>query len=239
MRYKAVLFLLLMLLMMALACQIPGSGSGSVTPTVTPTGDTLSFSVPFAYNLEPGETVPGTRLQYIGSNPNGYDVSIDGLTAVKHGGDSFIWSGVLAPGVYATYNLRITTAIFSGLPVAGIVELVVFNPEPFAMTPTAANQTTDLHYSNVVVNYQVPVGAGIPGTSLKYEGMSEQGSGGQTTKLAVLSGLTGYPYLATGDSLTWTGQLRSNVFVTQNMRVLSISDTALFVGGTAEVWIQP
>lgn len=212
-------------------------GSSSPAATPTPLGDTLSFFMPaYTHNLRPGETVPGTRLTYIGRSRDVYQVSIDGLTATKRTGDSFIWNGVLAPGVYANYNLRITTALFGSLPVAGPVEIIVFNPSPREEAITVENESA-LYYNNIVVNYLIPEGRPIPGTTLSYEGIQTVGEGDQASQLARLTGLEGYPYLAIGDSLVWSGRLLENVLIRYSLRAASLTESGLRLAGTAEMWV--
>jgi hypothetical protein len=238
-RGRAIASFMLLLALTGLACGVPGFGESGPAPTPTPIGDTITFVIPaYTYTLRPGDTVPGARLQYVGRTGDSYDVLIDGLPATKRIGDSFIWQGVLAPGVYATYNLRITTAIFGTLPVAGPVEIIVFNPAPREV-PASTEVNAPLHYSNIVINYSVPTGWQLPGATLVYEGISQQGEGNQTTRLALLSGLSGYPYLALGDSLVWMGMLRDNVVTRLNLRVTAINENSLGLAGTAELWITP
>ncbi len=229
---------LLLLFSAALACVVPGIGSSNPGPTPTPLGDTLSFMIPaYTVSLEPGETVPGTRLHYVGRSGDTYKVTIDGLEATKRVGDSFIWNGVIAPGVYTNYNLRLTTAVFGALPVAGPVEIIVFNPAPVEMSLSADITSADLYFSNILINYQIPPGRLIPGSSLVYEGVFTQGEGQQASQLARLSGLSGYPYFALGDSLVWEGQVRDNVYIRYNLRVTAINEDGLRLSGTAELWI--
>lgn len=234
---RAIVATILLLALSAFACTVPSLGPSEPGATPTPLGDTITFFLPaYTYNLEPGETVPGTRLHYVGRSGDAYEVRIDGLLARKQTGDSFIWNGVLAPGVYANYNLRLTTAVFGALPVAGSVKIVVFNPEPVELNATP-NLDNAFHYSNIVVNHVIPAGRSIPGTTLVYEGVVTQGEGDATSRLAQLSGLNGYPYLALGDSLTWTGRLRGNVIVRYNLRVAAIDEDNLRLAGTADLWI--
>ena len=238
------LFFLLML--PVLACSTPAipdipfiGPSGTATPDLppTPVSDTLSFLVPaYAINLDPGETVPGTRLTYIGRSGDAFEASIDGLTATKRTGDSFFWSGVVAPGVYGNYNLRLTTSLFGGLPVAGPVELIIFNFEPFELVSTD-DPDARLHYSNLIMDYTVPVGVAVPGTTLTFEGLETQGIGNQSGKLAHFSGLLGYPNIAVGDSLVWMGRLRENVIVRYNLRALSFDERNIHLVGTGDIWI--
>ncbi len=229
----------LLLALVSLACSVPGCGESEPPPTPTPMGDTLSFLIPaYTMKMEPGDTIPGTGLHYSGRENGAYKVTIDGREATKRIGDSFIWSGVMAPGVYANYNLRLTTAVFGVLPVAGPVEIIVFNPEPIEMPLTADVTAVTPHFDNIVVNYQIPAGRQIPGTTLIYEGVFTQGQGQQASQLAQLSGLSGYPYLALGDSLVWTGQLRDNVAVRYSLRTTAISEESLSLAGTAELWIS-
>jgi hypothetical protein len=221
----------------ALACALPSFDSPTPAPTVTPSGDTLSFTNPaFAMNLEPGDSVPGTGLRYLGREGDAYRVTIDGLEALKRTGDSFIWDGVIAPGVHATYNLRLTTAVFGPLPVAGPVTLTIFYPEP---TPLGSLPPLEeaLTYRNTVLTYLVPVGENVPGANLVYEGSETQGDG-SGTRLARFSGLSGYPLRAVGDSLTWTGTLRPNVYVQYNLRLLNINENSVRLAGTADLWIM-
>lgn len=229
-----------LLALAALACTIPGTSPSAPPNTPTPMGDTLSFSMPaYTYNMEPGSTIPGTQLEYVGPTQDGYEVRIDGQSAIKRIGDSFLWSGVIAPSVYGNYNLRLTTEIFGSLPVAGNVEIVVFNPEPTELTATG-EILAQQYYNNIVINYVIPAGREIPGTPMTYVGITTQGTGDQATTLAQLSGTTGYPYLAVGDSLVWQGQLRDNVIIRYDLRAASIDETdGLRLLGTAELWVLP
>jgi hypothetical protein len=202
-------------------------------------GDTLSYTIPaYTINLSPGDFVPGTRLQFIDRTAEGYQVKIDGLDATKRTGDSFFWSGVIAPGVFANYNLRLTTAVFGSLPAAGPVEIIIFNPDPQEAALPQELVARSADYNSILVNYQVPPGMTIPGSTLVYEGQVKQGEGQQAAELAWLTGLSGYPYLALGDSLVWTGQVRDNVYVRYSLRVTTMNEYGLRLSGTAELWIS-
>jgi hypothetical protein len=236
----------LLLVLPALACRMPEfpevpSIPGVVQPTPvgspTPQGDTISFLVPaYANNLQAGETVPGTQLTFVGNVDGGYEVMINGQRAIKRSGDSFYWSGVLAPSVFANYNLRLTTSFFGGMPVAGPVELIVFFPDPQPL-PLNDDPQSRLHLGNIVIDYHVPLNRTVPGTTLVYQGLETHGLGSQNQTLARLGGLDGYPNLARGDSLVWTGMLRPNVTVRYNLRAVSFDQDNIRLVGTAELWI--
>jgi len=243
---RALLLPALLLVLPALACRVPEFPEvpgvpGVVQPTPvgspTPQGDTISYLVPaYAINLQPGESVPGTQLGFVGSTDGGYEVTINGQRAIKRSGDSFYWSGVLAPGVFANYNLRLTTSFFGGMPVAGPVELIVFFPEPQPLT-LAGDPDSRLHLGNIVIDYHVPLDRTVPGTTLVYEGLETQGLGSQNQTLARFGGLSGYPNLARGDSLVWSGMLRPNVAVRYSLRAVSFDQDEIRLVGTADLWI--
>ncbi|MDX1414665.1 MAG: hypothetical protein R3293_10770 [Candidatus Promineifilaceae bacterium] len=228
------------------ACSLPSLPSlpffqapATTTPEPLPdqTVDTLSLFVPaYATSLQPGESVPGTGLQYIGRAGDGYEVSQDGLGATKRTGDSFYWSGVLAPGVFANYNLRLTASIFGGLPVAGPVELIVLFPQPIEGL-TVDGLDSKFHFGNLLLDYKVPPGGHVPGTTLVYEGVEYQGGSDQGNKLARFSGLSGYPYLAAGDSLVWSGSLRDNVMARFSLRTVTFDEERIHLVGTGDLWI--
>ncbi len=237
--HRALLVLFALLALTALACStadLPGISQPTVEPTPTLPGDTLKLTAPvFTYTLAPGETIPGTQLTYVGPDGDAFDVLINNLPAVKRAGDSFIWSGIVAPGVFANYNLRLTTNILGGLPVAGPVELVVLSPQPVE-TGTLPAETPRLRYGEIAINYLVPTGREIPGTTLVYQGLSQPAGGGDL--LGLLSGGQGYPYLATGDSLVWTGRVRDKVYLRYNLRAASVTQENLRLLGTAEMWVM-
>ena len=234
---RPLLLFFLLLTLTTLACAVPGVGPSGPAATPTPVGDTLSFTNPaYATSLTPGEFVSGTQMQYVQRDGDNFKVTIDGLEATKRIGDSFIWTGVLAPGVYGNYNLRLTTVIMGELPVAGSVEVTVFYPNPvqFETMPDLSNALT---FNNTVINYLIPAGRQVPGTTLVFETMVEQGQGDQVTRQAQLSGLPGYPLVAVGDSVQWQGSLLNNTYIHYNLRVLGISEDGLRLTGTADLWV--
>ncbi len=248
-KFKSIILFILLLMLPVVSCSMPSLPSipniPFLTDSVQPTPDvgagqiedTLALLAPaFATSLQPGETVPGTGLTYVGRSGDAFEVSIDGLNAFKRTGDSFYWSGVIAPGVFANYKLRLTTSFFGGLPVAGPVELLVLFPEPVELSEIG-ELNEQYHFNNLFVDYKVPVGSQVPGTTLFYEGLEGQGTGDQGNQLARFGGLSGYPYLAVGDSLVWNGRLRDNVLVRYNLRTLSFDEEQIHLVGTGDLWI--
>ena len=233
---KTLATFLLLLLLTSLACTIPGTGSGPEGPAATPTpgGDTMTFLIPaYTLNLEPGDKVPGSQLEYVGKSGDLHEVKIDGEPAQKRVGDSFIWNGIVAPGVFAKYTLRLAPDFLGPLPVAGPVEVSVLNPVATSLTALPAWENA-IRYNNIVLAHNVPVGWTIPGTTLVYDGVSTQGE----VASARLSGLTGHPLFALGDSITWIGTLRDNVAIRYTFRVVNFGENSLQLGGTAELLVN-
>ena len=81
------------------------------------------------------------------------------------------------------------------------------------------------------VAYGMAPGALIPGTLYSYVGTTEEG--------AELSGIEGYPYRKSGDSIIWNGKLRDGVYLKLNARVVQYDDKGLRVGGIATIVIAP
>jgi hypothetical protein len=193
--------------------------------------DYLTYLVPvYSITLKPGENIPGTQLYFVAQDGSRYNVTIDGLAAVKQAGDSFNWIGVTAPGVIGRFNLRLSPTLRGGdLLAAGPVELSVLNPIAVELDGVTAPNNIRYTFDNIAVQYLVPIGDRIPGTTLVYEGRTDQG--------AELSGTNRYPFLSRGDSLLWTGRLRGNVVVRYNLRVATLGDDSIRLLGTADLWI--
>lgn len=238
-RSKRRVFLILFSLFffVMLACTVPSVNLPELGPPATPTpmGDTLQFNIPI-YNvgLQPGGTVPKTRLEYVRELESGvYEMRIDGQTVNKRSGDSFFWNGVISPGVLANFNLRIIIEGLNQLQVTGPVEIFVLNHVPVELATLPVDETFT-NYRGIAIDYRMPEGSTIPGTAVIYSGMQEQGG----NALAVLTGSTTYSQLAIADSMIYTGQLLNNVYVRYSLRVLSIDENGLRLTGTAELWVK-
>lgn len=224
----------LILFFAALACTVPGTGAETPVPTPTPSGDSLTFLIPaYTFTLEPGDVIPGSQLEYVGKTGDLHEVKIDGESAQKRVGDSFIWNGIVAPAVFASYNLRLAPDFLGPLPVAGPVEVTVLNPVATRLD-VMPEWPNAIRYNNIVLAHNVPAGWTIPGTTLIYEGVSSQGG----VESAQLSGLTGHPLFALGDSITWIGLLQDNAAIRYTLRVVNFSENSLQLGGTAELLVN-
>ncbi|MCP5097271.1 MAG: hypothetical protein GY943_17125 [Chloroflexi bacterium] len=226
---------LLTCLVMTACSAIPFIAPQGPPATPTPPSDSLLLNVPiFEHSLAAGESVPGTRLTYVGRNGDAFDVQIDGLPATKKIADSFFWSGTVAPGIFANYNLRIVGEILGKLSTAGSIELVVFNPVPIEVE-SIPTENAATHFGPIAVSYQMPEGYQIPGSTLSYVGMETQAG----NEMAKLSGLSGHPLLAFGDSLVWNGRLLDKTYIHYALRASSINEYGLTLTGTADLWIMP
>lgn len=232
--WRLVGLLLLVMALPQLACAfLPGNGDADPADVTPAPADTLVFNAPlYTATLGIGDAVPGTQLRYLARNGSEYQVTIDGLGATKRVGDSFTWRGTIAPGVLGRYNLRITpTFITDDLIVAGPVEIVVLNPIPIELAGVSAGEASDIHYSGIPIDHTLPVGGQLPGSTLVFQGLTEDG--------AFLAGTEGYPYRAIGDSLIWTGRLRTGVTARYALRVTTLDEERLRLTGTAELWVTP
>lgn len=219
---------IVLLTVTSLACVIPGlNPDPTPPPDPTPVGDTLFFSATYNTPLEPGMRIPGTRIVYVQTVADLHEFSIDGLQAYRQVGDSLTWRGVVAPGVFGDYRLRLRGDFLGRLQAEGQVELAIFNPAPVEIPPTETPQDA-IHVGGIASSYYVPQGARIPGTTLIFEGLQND--------LAELSGTAGYPFFALEDSLLWSGKLRENVYIRYTLRVSSLTEDGLGLTGTAELW---
>ncbi len=211
-----------------------GNGAGEDTTAVSSRNDIsrdyITFqTISYRQVLNAGETVPGTKLVYIGPRDRLYEVEIDGQRATKSAGDSFRWQGILHAGVFGDFDLRLSPQLLGDMLAVGTVNLTVLNPMP--IEAELPQDVTNWHqFPELIVDMTVPVGERIPGTVLTYDGLESQG--------ARLGNTAGYPYLAQADSMRWTGRLSTNAYIQYNLRVISISDQTLRLAGVAELWVR-
>ncbi len=202
-------------------------------PSPTPQGDIIIFqTLNYSHTLVEGGFVPGTRMQYISANDNStYRVQINGREATKRPSDSLAWKGIIAPGVVGEYDLRLTSAFLTNdLAALGEVTIYVLNPAPTQL-PNNTSPIAPLSFETIIVDYIVPVGHTIPGTTLTYIGIAENGS-------AELAGTTGHPFYQQGDSFLWTGYLRDNVTLRYELNFNNVTAETIQLTGTAKLWVS-
>ncbi len=204
-------------------------GTPTPQPMPTPVGDTLDYNITgnnFDVTIGIGQTQPGTLLTFVDKQSSDiFNVKIDGLDAVKRPGDSFNWQGIVAPGTYATYLLQLLPSLNDVQLLAnGSVTVSIFDPTPREATFPERNDSS-LIYQNIEIDYLIPQGVTMPGTTLVFD-REESG-------LVTFSGTEGFPQYALGDSLRWEGFLRDNVFVTHDLKLIGMETNGLRVQGTA------
>jgi hypothetical protein len=198
----------------------------AVTPTPTPRP--VTFSAPYRAVLHAGESVPGAPLMYVGPDDRGIHVRIEGQDAYKKVGDSFNWRGSPAVGVELDYRLRVIGVVLDVFQAWGNVEIVVPDPHPAVAD---LRDGDPLVFPMAVTTLEVAKGQPVPGTTYSYLGKTDSG--------AEFGGVEGYPYRQLADSLTWKGQLRTNVHVDLTLRVSSIREDRVTLVGTGTVSVFP
>ena len=202
-------------------------------PAPTPVGNTLEFVVPqYPIELQMGQFIPGTTMQFIGKNGDNYSLKINGQSAESRVGNTWQWQGVIAPGVIGNYQLVLQRANADDRLVAnGQVFLTVLQPSPVEMVEP---QRTDipLKFSGIKVNEITPANVTIPGTSLIYVAQSADGQ-------IQFSGTNNYPLTAIGNTTSWRGLLRPNVYINNDLKVVGLETYGLRVTGSAELLVYP
>ncbi len=229
---KPLLVLCGSLALLVLGCTVTLPGAATVTPLPEPTpdGDSIQFSGPYSYSLAPNSSIPGTRITYQGVQNGVYVFSIGGQAAYRQLNDTINWRGVIAPSVVGDYRLRIRSETNTQLFLEGTVLVTVFNPAPLQI-PITSLPATPPNFDNMPVNYNVPVGRRVPGTTLVY--------GGQQDGMALLTGSTAYPLYPVGNSVTWTGRLTGNVLLRYDLIVNRVDDNSVNLTGVARLWLLP
>ncbi len=201
--------------------------SAACVPGQDPSPGVLSYTGPVEIQLDPGQTLPGTGLQFVENTPDGARVAVDGQTSIKRIGDSLVWNGEMVPGVAADLSTRVLLIGDDRLSAAGTIRLDLAEPQP---QPGEIDTTAPARYK-VPVAYNVDRGDAIPGTNVTYLGME----GGQ----ARLGNVDGDATRQVGESIDWSGRLRDRAWLQLELRTVLFTDDSLNVAGTAEVWLAP
>ena len=211
---------------LALSLLLPALMGCLRNPTVTQTS-TLTYEGPQTYTLKPGDLLPGTDIRYLRQSSEGAEFAIGDQRAVKQKADSLNWSGSPTEGVKLDLRLRIVWFTQDALYAAGTARVAVSDIRPQAAeVPTEAPMTYQMP-----VTYALQRGSAVPGTTLTYEGQAAEG--------ARFAGIEGYPYRQPGDSVSWQGQLRPNVAVREDLRLLHYDERSARLVGVVHLWVTP
>jgi len=226
------------------AC-VAASPNRDSTATLTPTPegtqktvdqrlpkDSLAYRGPMEESVAADSFLPGTNIKYVGIKPDKTaEINIGAQRAFKRSGDSLTWKGSPLNGVDVELRDRILWYGEKQLQLVGTMNLTIENVAP---KRSSIPQISDKRVSNLIVHkvpviYQVKRGETIPGTTLIYQGKTEKG--------VQLAGLPKdeYPYRLIGDTITWQGELRSQVYLDLLLRTVAYNNDNLDVTGWATI----
>ncbi len=189
---------------------------------------TLVFDAPVSLTIRNGALLPGTSIGYAGKMPNGAaKVLIDGLVAAKQIADSLEWQGTPVPNVSVKLSTRVASFDDQGITLLGTGHIEIDDATAQAGTAPPAS----LMEFSAPVTYTLNKNGTIPGSKVSYVGAAKDG--------AQFSGIDGYPYRSTLDSLQYSGRVNPKVFVKFDLRVINYSDSSALLGGTANIKLEP
>ncbi|MBI4788046.1 MAG: hypothetical protein HY782_13490 [Chloroflexi bacterium] len=207
---------------------VVGRSANPLAPsTPSATASRLVYDAPVTLTIRNGALLPGTTIAYGGKTSTGAArVLIAGLDAAKQIGDTLDWQGAPAPNTNVKLNTRVISFDDKGVNLVGTAHIEVEN---FIVQPGNLPATAPMEF-NAPVTYSLAKNASIPGSNVAFVAASSEG--------AQFSGIEGYPYRKTLDSLQYTGQLNSKVFLKLDLRVLNFSESGVVLGGTANLKIE-
>ncbi|MSP13582.1 MAG: hypothetical protein EXR62_11570 [Chloroflexi bacterium] len=207
---------LLALLLVSSACNLLGSAADN---------GTLKYDAPVELTVPLNQSIPGTDVTYLGKSDRGAGVRLGSQTATKQTADSLDWKGMLAPGVDLNLNGRIVSFDEQSMKVVGVAHLTIteVNPQPATVNKSATEY-------KIPFTYILSKGDKIPGTTIVYQGSSDQG--------AEFAGAGNPPFRKVADSISWQGNLRNNVTMQLDGRVGPLVGDKVTIGGTATIGIQ-
>jgi len=185
----------------------------------------LTYTLPTTLTVKAGKSLVGTDIIYQKMEGESARVLIKGQPATKRKGDSVDWKGSPVEGTTVDMRLRVVWYSEEELRLAGTVKVTVEEVNPKA---GVIHTTSPLHFTGPVA-YGIAKGARLPGTTLYYEGQTEEG--------AQLGGLGEYPFRKMGDSILWEGQLRPGVYIRLDVRAVQFDDRSLRVAGLVSLWL--
>lgn len=229
-----------MLVLLQASCGLPNIempallGTPTPQPSPTPLGNILQFQTgenQYEVVLAPNETVSGTQLRFLGKEGNVYTVSQDGVMGDIPSGNSFNWRGVIGPGAIGDYRLKLLQTFSDNeLRANGTVAVTIFEPvEVERLLPQT--DIKPLQFVNMPVNYLIPVGSQVPGTTLIYDG--------QQVGAHLFSGTSSLNRFFLEDEILWNGFLRDNIYIQNSLKLQAVSETGLQMTGTVTLYIFP
>lgn len=203
----------------------------TIVPTVTPPGDMLALTTEkYTFTLVENGAVPGTDVIYRARDENNIFIDLEGQPTVRRFGDSLIGSKILVPGVLVNYNLRLIDATFANPYVFGPVKVTIFNPAPVEVTgSTTVPPGASMVYEGINIDYRIPAGRGLPGSTVTYIGKGEFG--------ANLGGTSQFRSLPEGNSFVWTGRLNPYSIIQYDLKALRVTEGELQMVGTATLYL--
>jgi hypothetical protein len=185
------------------------------------------YDAPTTLTVRNGAVLPGTTVGYGGKTPTGAaKVLISGLVAAKQIGDSMDWQGTPVPNTNVKLNTRVISFDDQGVSFAGTAHIELVK---VVIQPGGALGTAVMEFS-APVTYSLNKGNSIPGSNISF--VSSSGEGAQ------FSGVEGYGFRKTLDSLQYFGRLNPKVTLKLDLRVLNYSETSVILGGTANLRIE-
>ncbi|MFT7586453.1 MAG: hypothetical protein ACI9EW_002890 [Cellvibrionaceae bacterium] len=203
----------------------------TIVPTVTPPSDMLSLTTAkFTYTLVENAQVPGTDIIYRTRDENNIFIDMQGQPSVRRFGDNLNGSKVLVPGVMGNYSLRLVDATFGNPYIFGPVTLTIFNPAPVEMTgATSGPVGASIVYDGINIDYRVPRGRSLPGSTVTYLGRDDFG--------AILGGSSQYRSLPEGNSFVWTGRLHAYAIIQYDLKAVRVTPEELQMVGSAKLYL--
>lgn len=202
----------------------------TAVPSVTPPGDMLTLTTAnYTHTLVENELIPGTDIIYRSRDGDNLFIDIDGQSSVRRIGDSLTGTRLMVPGTHVHYNLRLINAAFSNPYVFGPVTITVFNPQPLEMPNVGQLPPATIVYEGIGIDYRVPAGRQLPGSSVTFLGVDDLG--------ARLGGTAQYPSLPEQNSFVWTGRLSNHAIIQYDLTAVSVLPDELQMRGEAKLYL--
>lgn len=188
----------------------------------------MVYQGPTAHTIQEGERVPGTDTELVSAGEQVAEFRIGDLTGEKTLGDSVDYDGAWPGLAGVTYHarLRIYRIGEGNVAAAGVQRLLIEDVNPQMGSEPVTGVTMKFPFLANVEKGEI-----ARGMTYRYAGSEERGArfGGMTEGE--------YPYRKIGDSLRWAGQLRSDIGVEYDVRVLYYDANSVRLGGVATVYL--